>query len=707
MKQHIFALDIGTQSVTGILLEKNNDNYNVIDFCVRKHKERSMLDGQIQNVLQVAEIITEVKNELEKTHGPLKEVSVAAAGRALKTIRAETVTDISERPIRNTEDIKHLELSAVQQAQRLLTEDSSHYTHYHCVGYSVIHYKLDDEVIGSFIDQIGNEATVEIIATFLPRIVVESLLAALGRANLKMAALTLEPIAAIHVLIPESMRRLNVALVDIGAGTSDIAITEHGTVTAYGMVPVAGDEITEAISDEYLLDFKVAEDTKRSIVNDKVATVQDILGIDVELTYDELLPKVIERVDHTATKIAEEIIDLNGKSPQAVMLIGGGSLTPEIDEKIADKLDLPLSRVVVRGIDAIQQLDNIEKLPSGPDFVTPIGIAISANQSPLHYISVSVNNKATLMFETKQLTVGDCLIQAGIEIKKYYGKPGLASIVTINGEDVTIRGEFGKPPNIYLNDQRTTVDELIASNDEIIIEKGEDGKRIDVTIEEIVGKSEPITFIFNDEIHRLEPTYRVNYENSDKHYIVQDKDVIEVHTPRTIQDFIDTGIVEPFKETGPFFVYVNRNKTALNRGSTRVTLNNILVDTSHEIKENDHLRIQHAENITVGKLLAYLEMNYLYTIKVIFNGRPVHLKKRQLTVKRQDELLDENSVLSKGDHLTISQHKLQPFIFQDIFRFVDIEMSSIQGNYKLYCNEEEIAFPEPINDGDILDIVWE
>ncbi|MGP4062610.1 hypothetical protein [Halobacillus sp. H74] len=82
-------------------------------------------------------------------------------------------------------------------------------------------------------------------------VIVESLLSPLQRADLEMEALTLEPIAAIQVLIPTSTRRLNVALVDRGAGTSDIAITADGTISAYGMAPSAGDEITEAISDEY------------------------------------------------------------------------------------------------------------------------------------------------------------------------------------------------------------------------------------------------------------------------------------------------------------------------------------------------------------------------------------------------------------------------------------------------------------------------
>ena len=186
-----------------------------------------------------------------------------------------------------------MELSAVQQAQAAIAAnqkgDSHH--HYYCVGYSVLCYMLDGEVIGSLIDQQGDAASVKIIATFLPRVVIESLIAALNRAELEMDALTLEPIAAIHVLIPPSMRRLNIALVDIGAGTSDIAITNAGTVTAYGMVPIAGDEITEAISDEYLLDFSFAEKVKRQLAENDTVTMTDILGFETEAETEEIIKK--------------------------------------------------------------------------------------------------------------------------------------------------------------------------------------------------------------------------------------------------------------------------------------------------------------------------------------------------------------------------------------------------------------------------------
>ena len=98
--------------------------------------------------------------------------------------------------------------------------------------------------------------------TFLPRIVIDSLSASLSAAGLEMGSLTLEPIAAIQTAIPLSMRRLNLALVDIGAGTSDIALTRDGVIFAYGMVSVAGDEITEALCQHYLLDFRQESGSK-------------------------------------------------------------------------------------------------------------------------------------------------------------------------------------------------------------------------------------------------------------------------------------------------------------------------------------------------------------------------------------------------------------------------------------------------------------
>lgn len=294
-----------------------------------------MKDGQIHHVIDVADVITSVTNKLEETHGQLNKVSIAAAGRSLKTIQGSAMISINGQPIDDEEVLKHLELTAVQNAQSTLIHNNKSTegnTNYYCVGYSVLHFELDSVQIGSLIDQKGQQASVEVIATFLPKVVIESLLTALNRANLEMDALTLEPIAAINVLVPESMRKLNVALVDIGAGTSDIAITNYGTVIAYGMVPNAGDSITEVISQHFLLDFPIAEKLKKDITNQGHATVNNILGFETTISYEELAATMEDYVEILSQSISDEVFHLNKMVPQAVMLIVGREFNTKISE---------------------------------------------------------------------------------------------------------------------------------------------------------------------------------------------------------------------------------------------------------------------------------------------------------------------------------------------------------------------------------------
>ena len=100
------------------------------------------------------------------------------------------------------------------------------------------------------------------------------------------------------------MRKLNIALVDIGAGTSDIAISKDGKIIGYGMVPMAGDEVTENILNEYLLDFETAEIVKKAL-SDKNETVkyEDILGIEYEIDKNEIYEKIEGTIETLSTII--------------------------------------------------------------------------------------------------------------------------------------------------------------------------------------------------------------------------------------------------------------------------------------------------------------------------------------------------------------------------------------------------------------------
>jgi len=711
LQEKLFALDIGTRSVVGIILEKEDRHYHVTDVTSIEHTERAMLDGQIHDVLAVSKVITEIKNELEAKHGELKTVCVAAAGRALKTERALVCINIEGKPMMNKEDILHLELSAVQEAQAIVAEknESNPSFEYYCVGYSVLYYRLDGVEIGSLIDQNGHEASVEIIATFLPKVVVESLISALKRANLVMQALTLEPIAAIHVLIPPSMRRLNVALVDIGAGTSDIAITDMSTVIAYGMVPIAGDEITEAISDQLLLDFPLAEQAKRQINDQESITVTDILGFEEEISKNDIIEKISPALTKLANSISSEILSLNNnRSPKAVMLVGGGSLTPNLPELLAERLQLPSNRVAVRGIDAIQNLTIDSNVPQGPELVTPIGIAIAAQKNPVQYITVHVNGASVRLFDIKKLTIADCLLASGLKVNKLYGKPGLAIIANVNGQMVTIPGNHGSAPTILLNDKPASIDDSVSANDRIIVEKGLDGNGTTVKINELIDHIPRKTVIINQTKYIIEAVIKKNKQIVSSNEIVHDRDEITCKLPETIEALMHAlGIQKLSQHLNPFTIYLNNKNYPLAKFSGKIMKNGIEARLTSPFEDGDVITIERPTPPTLQEAADHLQLVLHHSIPVIFNGKQIILQKRLTEIYRDEQLLHSEDILAQGERLKVVQNKVQPFIFQDLFRHVEIDLPSVgKSRFILLRNEKEIGFNEEIQPGDDLKIMW-
>ena len=180
----------------------------------------------------MGDTIREVKEVLEEAIGTsLTQVCIAAAGRVLRTVTTQVTYEYPEETVVTGEDLHTLDLMGIDQAQQeLLAEGDNRYKFY-CVGYSVMKYYLNDELFSSLEGHKANKIDEIIIVTFLPEDVVDGLYSAVERAGLQVANLTLEPIAAINVAIPENFRMLNIALVDVGAGTSDICITRDGSLS--------------------------------------------------------------------------------------------------------------------------------------------------------------------------------------------------------------------------------------------------------------------------------------------------------------------------------------------------------------------------------------------------------------------------------------------------------------------------------------------
>ncbi len=542
----IFSLDIGTRTVVGIVGKMEEDTFHVIEHYVVPHPKRAMIDGQIEDIEEVAKTVKKVKEALEeKLNVTFSHVAIAAAGRALKTKRAVIDIEIPTKEPLSEELCKSYEFEAVAKAQAEIDKENAEsddeflaQTSFYCVGHSVISYSLDNYPMKSIVGHRGKKLTIEVIAAFLPGMVVESLYTVMEKNKLKVSSLTLEPIAAMNVIIPPEVRLINIALVDIGAGTSDIAISKDGSIVAYAMATFAGDEITEEIIKRFLVDFNTAEEMKLNAHGGNI-TYKDILGFEHNITAEEFYSGIYTSIDALADTIAQNIVDVNKQVPAAIFLVGGGSLIPELPQIIAKKLDIPETRVAVGGSNFIKAVTVLDKALTSPDFVTPIGIGVtSILQKGYDFSTIFLNDKQFRLFDTKNLTVFDILLMGGYKAKQILGRTGKNLSFTINGKQVIERGTLAEPATITLNGNITAINEHIKQWDKVHIIPAKDGYTPQIKLSEIVGNFSKKQLTFNDVKCFFGTTVSINGEITYEDYQIKNGDNIEITHISTLKELL-------------------------------------------------------------------------------------------------------------------------------------------------------------------------
>lgn len=539
----VFGLDIGTRNVVGVVGCVENDIFKVVAMAEREHESRSMLDGQIHDIYKVGEKILEVKTDLEaQLETKLKEVCIAAAGRVLKTINTKGILEFDEETRITKDHIFSMELQAIENAHKKVNEEDSE-AKFFCVGHSAIRYLLNGFEISNLEGHKAKKIEVDLIATFLPEEVVDSLYMAVEHADLKVASLTLEPIAAINIAVPENFRLLNLGLVDVGAGTSDICLTKDGSIIAFGMIPVAGDEITEAIARHYLVDFKTAEQIKVIASSKPKGQVKfkDVMGIEQKINVSDINKVAAEPIGAMAKETATRIKELNGgKSCNAVFVVGGGGKMNGYTQTLAKELGLPKERVAVRGEDVLESVDfsNVS-FPKDSLYVTPIGICTNFYNQKNNFVFVSVNNSRVKLYDNNHLTISDALVQIGYSNSDVFPKRGKALSFSINGVLRQVKGKSGEGAQIKLNGKLANLNSKISQNAKIEIKNSTAGEDASLTLNKLEELSSPIKFILNGEEISLPKIVYVNGETKPEDYDILEGDHLRVENYYTVKQLCD------------------------------------------------------------------------------------------------------------------------------------------------------------------------
>lgn len=684
------SVDVGTRTVVGLVTEYNDGKLVVHHMHMQEHEERAMLDGAIHDIGKVASVVEDVVKKLEEESGQtFDEVDVALAGRSLKTMVGESELDISKYPEITFEEVKNVEMMAVKDAISALGNNEDMY----CVGYSVLYHKIDGEWIKNPVGHRGKRLWVKVMATFLPRQIVDSMVTTMKRVGLSISHFTLEPIAVMNAVVPPDLRLLNIALLDVGAGTSDIAISRDGTIHGYGMVTSAGDEITEEICRRYLLDFQTAEFVKRNLNSAYPVKVRNILGVENEIEPHRVLADLREAMDGMAREIGSKILELNGFPPAAVIVVGGGAKLPGFTSFLARHLDLPESRISLRDAASLNFVDDRTGKLQGSEFVTPLAIAHAGHTSQGGiFITVTLNGKPVQLLPMgSKRTVMDLMLQNGARVEDLIAKPSPSIVFEVNGRIHIHRGMKGEDAPVFINGERASLRSTVEHGDIVEVGSPTPGKTIPPKIREVM---DPIFVeVENDRVYEVYPEVRLNGRVVDVDTEIHDSDRVEFETRMTVKEVLER-------------LPVNTINVIFNDRSVEIPIEEYTTDEppDREIELGHRIHVRAIERqVRVKDLLNNEEPQE--SVKVFFNGRPVELKKSRRIVRINGALADEDAVLQEGDVVEMKIEQFEPTVV-DLLAYETIDSSRIR-DYKILVNGSPASFVQVLNDGDKVELILE
>lgn len=709
----LFALDVGTRKVAGLWVERGPEGAKVLAHVVKEHPERAMIDGQVHLIEKAAKVVREVKAELETLIGRrLDAAHVAVAGRALMSSEHTVRLKTGSRAPLSREQVLLMELQAVREAKAQL-KDPRAAAGSHCVGYNVSSMSLDGNSLQSLEGHSGEEVELQLLATFLPKLVLESLNGVLQASGLSLASLTLEPIAAVQIAVPSDLRRLNIAMVDIGAGTSDIALTRDGRVAAFAMVPVAGDELSERLADAFLLDFAQAESLKRTDSGGLGAVVTDMFGHKRLVEPREIWREALSSIAYWAGEVGHKILEINGgKAPQAVLLVGGGSQAPHLDVALAEVLGIPTARVGGRPANLQREFVDLPQELHAAWSTTPLGIALSAlERRGLPFANFKVNEQWVQVLNLNQsFAAFDALVAAGKDLHEFYARPGLALSYEFNGVNKVERGSMGSPAKLYVNGQAAAVDAHVSPGDSITFvaaSAGQDGKlRLYEGVERELTRI--LSYRFNGEIRSYERPLRVNGKEISSDLWIPDRAKIEVAPELSLEAIL---INEGFDLSGlisrSIAVRVDGEPKVLTQRNYRLAVNGQERSLESDIEDGDRIEFDPSLSFheRLRDLIATPQDAPRLRIKVNGDWQEVEAGPARLTMNGREVSPDE--FLIDGAEILIDRERREVGVIE-LLAQLPFDSARLRAQaFELKVNGAPSSFNVLLSEGDDVELKFE
>src|SRR5438093_6621646 len=377
------ALDIGTEYAKALVFEIDDTGHGTVRGVGRRREGLShMSSGTVADIAAVVDNCSVALQEAEEMAGfRPSQVVIGIAGELVKGF---TTTHTQERK-RPDQPITEAELSklidavqrdALREAERSISWETGlpnvdvRLVHAAIVGASIDGYALSNPVGFQ-----GRHMKIGIFNAFAPLVHLGALQTVASQLDLELLEIVAEPYAVARVLGTEQVRQSGALFVDVGGGTTDVALVRQGGIEGTRMFALGGRAFTKSLADRLDLPFPRAESLKvdyaRGLAVDDRTEVAEIIADDVT-------------VWAAGVELVTEELAGADLLPSKIYLCGGGSRLPEIQAALgAERFwkGLPFARqpeVMVMSPDQVTTVRDATDLLVDQQDVTPLGLAFQA-----------------------------------------------------------------------------------------------------------------------------------------------------------------------------------------------------------------------------------------------------------------------------------------------------------------------------------------
>ncbi|MEW6060337.1 MAG: cell division protein FtsA [Bacteroidota bacterium] len=379
MSEHIYVgLDIGTTKICAIVASVSaNNEINILG--IGKSKSEGLTRGVITHIERTVESIKNAVHDAEAQSGvKIQSVVAGIAGDHIQSFQSRGVVAISGEEItqsdvnRLIDDTKRIALPADRKILHVIPQE------FIVDGQDGVY-----EPVG--MSGVRMEATVHIITGLVTA--TQNIIRCVQRAGVAVSDIVLEPIASSDAVLDGEEKEVGVVLIDIGGGTTDLAVFADRTIRHTAVIGIAGSKVTDDIRRGLGILTAQAEDLKikhghaylPSIAGNEPITIPGIGGREPMTIDQHILCQIIQPRMEEILEIAALEIKRSGYQKHlsaGVVLTGGGSLIKGTADLARDVLGMPVKIGIPRGFRGgfVREIEN-------PMYATGVGLVLHAIKS--------------------------------------------------------------------------------------------------------------------------------------------------------------------------------------------------------------------------------------------------------------------------------------------------------------------------------------